>query len=182
MALFRFALGRGGSPGGWKPPPPPDARPFCPGQTCPNSSRSAEGPGLTELGAGVGFPGLHLAGRQAGGCAVVGIIPVPFPTSAPPFRSLMLLALLSLAGSLLACYIISMASFSPCPPLLHSPLGVLLIVSKNGAPTPPGGCPTFPKAAGGVGVGRGRVSGSIHSVALPEPSLPSRSLSLPWTK
>ncbi|KAL7990225.1 hypothetical protein Chor_010579 [Crotalus horridus] len=43
-------------------------------------------------------------------------------------RSLMFLALLSLAGSLLACYIVSMASFSPCPPLLHSPLGVFLIV------------------------------------------------------
>uniref|UniRef100_A0A8C5S0Q5 Riboflavin transporter n=1 Tax=Laticauda laticaudata TaxID=8630 RepID=A0A8C5S0Q5_LATLA len=44
------------------------------------------------------------------------------------FRSLKLLALLSLAGSLLACYIISTATLSPCPPLLHSPLGVLLIV------------------------------------------------------
>ncbi|XP_013917648.1 PREDICTED: solute carrier family 52, riboflavin transporter, member 2 [Thamnophis sirtalis] len=43
-------------------------------------------------------------------------------------RSLRLLALLSGAGSLLACYIISMATLSPCPPLLHSPLGVLLIV------------------------------------------------------
>ncbi|KAM6458437.1 riboflavin transporter 2-like [Liasis olivaceus] len=45
-----------------------------------------------------------------------------------PGRSLMLLALLSFAGSLLACYIVTMAALSPCPPLLHSPLGVLLIV------------------------------------------------------
>ncbi|KAG8134086.1 hypothetical protein E2320_011830 [Naja naja] len=43
-------------------------------------------------------------------------------------RSLRLLALLSVAGSLLACYIISMATLSPCPPLLDSSLGVLLIV------------------------------------------------------
>ncbi|XP_070605419.1 riboflavin transporter 2-like [Erythrolamprus reginae] len=43
-------------------------------------------------------------------------------------RSLSLLALLSLAGTLLAGYIIGMATLSPCPPLLHSPLGILLIV------------------------------------------------------
>ncbi|XP_058035092.1 riboflavin transporter 2-like [Ahaetulla prasina] len=43
-------------------------------------------------------------------------------------RSLRLLAFLSLAGSLLACYIISMAALSPCSPFLHSPLGSLLIV------------------------------------------------------
>nr|XP_056710569.1 riboflavin transporter 2-like [Euleptes europaea] len=45
-----------------------------------------------------------------------------------PIRSLVLMGALSLAGSLLACYIMAMAVLSPCPPFLHLPAGVILIV------------------------------------------------------
>ncbi|XP_060627730.2 riboflavin transporter 2-like [Anolis sagrei] len=45
-----------------------------------------------------------------------------------PSRSLMLLGVLSSAGSLVASYIMAMAVFSPCPPLVSSSLGVILIV------------------------------------------------------
>ncbi|XP_048338518.1 solute carrier family 52, riboflavin transporter, member 2 [Sphaerodactylus townsendi] len=45
-----------------------------------------------------------------------------------PNRSLVLLGALSVAGSLLACYIMAVAVLSPCPPLLHLPAGVILIV------------------------------------------------------
>ncbi|KAL8181442.1 UNVERIFIED_CONTAM: hypothetical protein K2H54_002024 [Gekko kuhli] len=45
-----------------------------------------------------------------------------------PNRSLVLMGSLTLAGTLLACYIMSMAVLSPCPPFLHLPAGVILIV------------------------------------------------------
>ncbi|KAJ7338256.1 hypothetical protein JRQ81_010990 [Phrynocephalus forsythii] len=46
-----------------------------------------------------------------------------------PNRSLVLMGVLSLAGTLLACYIMAMAVLSPCPLLLqHGPLGTVLIV------------------------------------------------------
>ncbi|KAG6926933.1 riboflavin transporter 2-like, partial [Chelydra serpentina] len=54
---------------------------------------------------------------------------------APPFtsrcfapRGLVTLGLLSAAGSGFGCYIMAMAVLSPCPPLLHGPAGVTLIV------------------------------------------------------
>ncbi|XP_028591782.2 riboflavin transporter 2-like [Podarcis muralis] len=45
-----------------------------------------------------------------------------------PSRSLMLMGVLSLAGSLFACYIMAMAVLSPCPLLLHGSHGVVLII------------------------------------------------------
>ncbi|XP_054841926.1 riboflavin transporter 2-like [Eublepharis macularius] len=45
-----------------------------------------------------------------------------------PNRSLALMGGLALAGSLLAGYIMTTAVLSPCPPLLHLPAGVTLIV------------------------------------------------------
>uniref|UniRef100_H9GNM4 Riboflavin transporter n=1 Tax=Anolis carolinensis TaxID=28377 RepID=H9GNM4_ANOCA len=48
-----------------------------------------------------------------------------------PSRSLVLLGGLSLAGSLVASYIMAMAILSPCPPLMRSSLGVILIVSSR---------------------------------------------------
>uniref|UniRef100_A0A6J0ULN5 Riboflavin transporter n=1 Tax=Pogona vitticeps TaxID=103695 RepID=A0A6J0ULN5_9SAUR len=45
-----------------------------------------------------------------------------------PNRSLVLMGLLSLAGTLLACYIMAMAVLSPCPLLRNGPLGAILIV------------------------------------------------------
>uniref|UniRef100_A0A8D0BQA9 Riboflavin transporter n=1 Tax=Salvator merianae TaxID=96440 RepID=A0A8D0BQA9_SALMN len=45
-----------------------------------------------------------------------------------PNRSLVLMGALSVAGSLFASYIMAMAVLSPCPPLLQSSLGSVLIV------------------------------------------------------
>ncbi|XP_053101963.1 riboflavin transporter 2-like [Hemicordylus capensis] len=45
-----------------------------------------------------------------------------------PNRSLVPMGALAGAGSLLACYIMSMAVLSPCPPLLHRPAGAILMV------------------------------------------------------
>ncbi|XP_044309185.1 riboflavin transporter 2-like [Varanus komodoensis] len=45
-----------------------------------------------------------------------------------PNRSLLLLGGLSLAGSLFASYLLATAALSPCPPLVHSPVGAGLVV------------------------------------------------------
>ncbi|XP_062986024.1 riboflavin transporter 2-like [Elgaria multicarinata webbii] len=45
-----------------------------------------------------------------------------------PYRSLWLMGALSLAGSFFACYIMALAVLSPCPPLLHMPIGASLVV------------------------------------------------------
>ncbi|KAM4687939.1 solute carrier family 52, riboflavin transporter, member 3-B-like [Discoglossus pictus] len=45
-----------------------------------------------------------------------------------PDRSLVKMGILTVMGTAMACYIMSMASLSPCPPLLHNYIGGTLIV------------------------------------------------------